>query len=147
MQLGIFAKTFSRPSLGETLDAVAAHDIAAIQFNMAVAGGPSLPAEIRPAVCVEVRRAVDARGLAMSALSGTYNMAHPDPEVRADGQARLATLIDVSGGSEALGPGVSVSTRNTAPWPPPCSIQTRRMPAALRALLAPARARRTPTAR
>lgn len=93
MQLGIFAKTFSRPSLGETLDAVAAHDIAAIQFNMAVAGGTSLPAEIPPAVCDEVRRAVDARGLAMSALSGTYNMAHPDPEVRADGQARLATLI------------------------------------------------------
>jgi sugar phosphate isomerase/epimerase len=93
MQLGIFAKTFSRPSLGEALDAVAAHGIQAIQFNMAVAGGPSLPVEIPTAVCDEVRDAVAARGLTMSAVSGTYNMAHPDPDVRADGQARLATLI------------------------------------------------------
>ena len=93
MQLGIFAKTFSRRSLGETLDAVAAHQIDAIQFNMAVTGGPSLPAEIPQAVSEHVRAAVGARGLTMSAVSGTYNMAHPDHGVRSDGQARLATLI------------------------------------------------------
>ena len=87
MQLGIFAKTFSRRSLGETLDAVAAHQIDAIQFNMAVTGGPSLPAEIPQAVSEHVRAAVGARGLTMSAVSGTYNMAHPDPGVRSDGQA------------------------------------------------------------
>ena len=93
MRLGIFAKTFIRSSLGDTLDAVAAHDIGAIQFNMAVTGGPSLPAEIPAAVAEQVRAAVEARGLSMSAVSGTYNMAHPDPGVRSDGQARLAALI------------------------------------------------------
>ena len=36
MQVGIFAKTFSRPSMGETLDAVAETGIEAIQFNMAL---------------------------------------------------------------------------------------------------------------
>jgi sugar phosphate isomerase/epimerase len=93
MRLGIFAKTFIRSSLGEALDAVTAHGIEAIQFNMAVAGGPSLPPEIPIAVCDEVRAGIDARGLTMSAVSGTYNMAHPDPGARADGHARLAALI------------------------------------------------------
>ena len=60
---------------------------------MAVAGGPSLPAEIPPAVAERVRAAVDARGLTMCAVSGTYNMAHPDPAVRSAGRARLAVLI------------------------------------------------------
>ena len=90
---GIFAKTFRRPTLGEALDAVAASGLAEIQFNMAMAGGPSLPAEVPRDVADEVRVAVAARGLRMAAVSGTYNMAHPDPAVRADGAARLAALI------------------------------------------------------
>ena len=60
---GIFAKTFVRGSLGETLDAVAAHGIEAIQFNMALVGGPSLPAEITAETAAEIRAAVAARGL------------------------------------------------------------------------------------
>ena len=90
---GIFAKTFRRGSLGETLDAVAAHGIEAIQFNMAIVGGPSLPAEITAETAGEIRAAVAARGLTMAAVSGTYNMAHPDRRIRDAGADRLATLI------------------------------------------------------
>jgi sugar phosphate isomerase/epimerase len=35
---------------------------------------------------------MDERGLDMVAISGTYNMIHPDPVVRADGLHRLGTL-------------------------------------------------------
>jgi sugar phosphate isomerase/epimerase len=90
---GIFAKTFRRGSLGETLDAVAAHGIEAIQFNMAIVGGPSLPAEITAETAAEIRAAVAARGLTVAAVSGTYNMAHPDRRIRDAGADRLATLI------------------------------------------------------
>jgi sugar phosphate isomerase/epimerase len=93
IEAGIFAKTFRRGSLGETLDAVAEHGIEAIQFNMAIAGGPSLPPEITAETAAEIRAAVAARGLTMAAVSGTYNMAHPDRRVRDDGADRLATLI------------------------------------------------------
>ena len=87
MRLGIFAKTFVRGSLGETLDAVVAHEIEAIQFNMAVVGGPSLPAEIPPAVAEEVRAAVDARGLTISALLGPTTWRTPIPRCdRRDGR-------------------------------------------------------------
>ena len=38
MQLGIFAKTFPRPTLEETLDAVADRGLTELQFNMSCAG-------------------------------------------------------------------------------------------------------------
>ena len=40
MNVGIFAKTFARPSLEATLDAVRAHDLDCVQFNLACAGLP-----------------------------------------------------------------------------------------------------------
>ena len=52
MRLGIFAKTFARPTLEETLDAVAGHGLACVQFNMACAGLPTLPEEIEPELAI-----------------------------------------------------------------------------------------------
>jgi sugar phosphate isomerase/epimerase len=93
MRLGIFARTFTRAGLAETLDAVVDSGLRTIQFNMALAGGCSLPAEIPAALTADVRAQTEHRQLAIAAVSGTYNMAHPDPAVRAGGAHRLAALI------------------------------------------------------
>ena len=93
MRLGIFAKTFARDGLGETLDAVVECGLRTIQFNLALTGGPPLPAEIPAELAARVREEVARRELTMAAVSGTYNMAHPDPAVRAGGARRLETLI------------------------------------------------------
>ncbi|HEY0603598.1 MAG TPA: sugar phosphate isomerase/epimerase family protein [Herpetosiphonaceae bacterium] len=92
MEIGIFAKTFIRPTLAETLDAVVAHGIGCVQFNMACAGVPSLPEQIDAALSAEIRGAMEARQLRMAAVSGTFNMIHPDLRRRQDGLARLRTL-------------------------------------------------------
>ena len=92
MQIGIFAKTFVRRTLVETLDAVAAHGIGAVQFNLSCAGLPTLPEALDTATCDAIRNAHVERGLAMAAISGTFNMIHPDPHVRADGLRRLNLL-------------------------------------------------------
>jgi sugar phosphate isomerase/epimerase len=92
VEIGIFAKTFVRPSLEETLDAIAAHGIRHVQFNMACTGCPSLPDNIEPALEDRVRVAHEARGISMAAVSGTFNMIHPDPAVRKRGLARLLVL-------------------------------------------------------
>src|SRR4051794_10871764 len=97
MQLGIFAKTFQRPSLEATLDAVAAHGLTHVQFNMSCAGLPTLADEIPAALCQRIARACEARGLTMAAISGTYNMIHPDPAHRADGLRRLGVLAAACG--------------------------------------------------
>jgi sugar phosphate isomerase/epimerase len=94
MDLGIFAKTFARPELPEVLDAIVAAGLGTIQFNMALtAAGTSLPGEIPLALSAQVRDQVAHRGLKMAAVSGTYNMAHPDATIRAAGRRRLNALI------------------------------------------------------
>jgi sugar phosphate isomerase/epimerase len=90
IEIGIFAKTFARPELSATLDALAATGLRTMQFNLALAGGHSLPETIPAA---GIREQAERRGLAMAAVSGTYNMAHPDAAVRADGRRRMRALI------------------------------------------------------
>ena len=92
MRVGIFAKTFVRPTLGETLDAVAGHGIRTVQFNLACAGGPSLPERIEPELAATIRLELAARNLDMAAVSGTFNMIHPDLEQRRAGLRRLRVL-------------------------------------------------------
>src|SRR5439155_13635996 len=72
MQLGIFAKTFVRPTLAETLDAVVAHGLQFTQFNMACAGLPSMPDHLDPDTVALIRQAFDSRNLTMAAVSGTF---------------------------------------------------------------------------
>ena len=93
MRLGIFAKTFPRPDLAGTLDAVAASGLRVMQFNLALAGGPSLPEAISPGLAAAIRAQAAERELEIAAVSGTYNMAHPDPAVRRDGLRRLGVLL------------------------------------------------------
>jgi sugar phosphate isomerase/epimerase len=93
MRLGIFARTFERPTMESALDAVVAHGLDAVQFNPMLLGGPSLPETISPAEAARVAAAHAERDLELVAVSGTYNMTHPDPERRAAGARRLAELI------------------------------------------------------
>ena len=85
MQIGIFAKTFARSSLGETLDAVKAHGIVCVQFNMSCAGLPTMPEEIPAELADRIRGEMDRRDLMMAAVSGTFNMIHPHREKRRAG--------------------------------------------------------------
>jgi sugar phosphate isomerase/epimerase len=100
MRLGIFAKTFVRPTFDETLDAVGRHGLDCVQFNMTCAGLPALPDKIDPGLCKAIREALAARRIHMAAVSGTFNMIHPVPSIRRDGLNRLRTL---AGACEALG--------------------------------------------
>jgi sugar phosphate isomerase/epimerase len=94
MDIGIFAKTFSRGDLSETLDAVVASGLTTIQFNMALTtAGTPMPGEIPLALAAQVGQEVARRDLKMAAVSGTYNMAHPDATVREAGRLRLGALI------------------------------------------------------
>src|SRR6266851_5493903 len=92
MEIGIFAKTFSRKTLDATLDAVRAHGLKFVQFNMTCVGLPTLPEAIHGGLRERIRRAFAVRGLRMAAVSGTFNMIHPDAAKRADGLQQLAVL-------------------------------------------------------
>jgi sugar phosphate isomerase/epimerase len=114
MQIGIFTRVFRRPALAETLDAVRAAGVRAVQFDLACAGLPDLPPQIAPDVAAAIGAAFQERGIAMAAVSGTYNIIHPDPEQR---RAGLDGLRALAGACGALGTEVitlSTGTRNAA---------------------------------
>jgi sugar phosphate isomerase/epimerase len=92
IQLGIFAKTFVRPTLGGVLDAVKSHGLHCVQFSFACADLPAMPDEIEPSLLASIRQELAAREITIAALSGTFNMIHPDPKKRREGLERLPVL-------------------------------------------------------
>lgn len=97
MQIGIFAKTFPGTWPLDVLSAVRDSGYQATQFNLACCGLASMPEAVPQDVLDAIAAASSTSGVALSALSGTYNMAHPDPAVRADGLRRLAVVIAAAG--------------------------------------------------
>lgn len=92
MRIGIFGKTFSRPTIESVLDAVRDHGLGCIQLNLISAGLDPMPARIDPGLARRVRTAAAERRVEVAAVSGTFNMIHPDLAVRTNGLDRLAVL-------------------------------------------------------
>lgn len=99
----IFLKVFECLTLADRLDAALAAGFTDVHHDMSVLGGPILPARIDDHDVQAVRSAVESRAMALSSVEATYNMAHPDVEVRRRGRQGLSKLI-------AAAPGLGVST-------------------------------------
>ncbi|AYG62011.1 sugar phosphate isomerase/epimerase family protein [Rhizobium jaguaris] len=96
MQVGIFAKTFPGTDPLSVLSAVRDSGYAGTQFNLACCGLPSMPDAVPEPSVSATRAAAQATGVTLAALSGTYNMAHPDPSVRQKGLTQLAVVIETA---------------------------------------------------
>ena len=70
---------------------------------MACSGLDPLPDAIPEEAATAIRAASTAAGVEIAAVSGTFNMIHPDPAVRADGLRRLA--VARRGGARRWGRG------------------------------------------
>lgn len=92
MRLGIFAKTFPGVEPGPVLAAVAAAGFETAQYNFACSGLPSMPDDVPREAATAIAQASASSGVPLCAVSGTYNMAHPDPSVRAEGLRRLEVI-------------------------------------------------------
>jgi sugar phosphate isomerase/epimerase len=77
------------------LDAVKHYGFSTMQFNFACAGLESMPEEIPEGLPKQIGEEVRTRGLTIAALSGTYNMIHPDIKEREMGLKRLELLASV----------------------------------------------------
>jgi sugar phosphate isomerase/epimerase len=92
MQLGIFAKTFDGKEPGVVMAAAARAGFSCVQYNMACSGLASMPDDISETQALAVASAARGNGVSVAAVSGTYNMIHPDITVRNKGLARLEVL-------------------------------------------------------
>jgi len=96
MELGIFAKTFAGTDPQQVLSAVRDSGFATAQFNLACVGLPSMPDAVSSETIASIREASIKTGVSLCALSGTYNMAHPDKVVRDTGLRQLRTVIETA---------------------------------------------------
>lgn len=92
MKLGIFAKTFDGTDPAAVLRSVAAAGFAGAQYNMACSGLAPMPDVISPEQARAVALAAREAGVEIVAVSGTYNMIHPDVAVRRAGHRKLEEL-------------------------------------------------------
>ncbi|EJC83686.1 sugar phosphate isomerase/epimerase [Rhizobium leguminosarum bv. trifolii WSM2297] len=94
MKLGIFAKTFEGTEPATVLNSVAQAGFTCAQYNMACSGLQPMPETITEAQARAVTEAARSSGVEIVAVSGTFNMIHPDPSVRAASLRNLATLAE-----------------------------------------------------
>lgn len=92
MQLGIFAKTFDGTDPETVLAAVRAAGFDCAQYNMACSGLPAMPDAVAPEQAARVANAAATTGVGLAAVSGTYNMIHPDMVTRLSGHRKLEAL-------------------------------------------------------
>jgi sugar phosphate isomerase/epimerase len=78
VELGVFSRTYQPIGIDRIFAQIARDGFQTIQFNFSSAGLPSLPKDWPEVIVKEVMASASQHGLTICALSGTYNMAHPD---------------------------------------------------------------------
>jgi len=96
MKIGIFAKTFSRPTIEELFQAIAGYGINSVQFNLSCVGLETLPENVSSELVQRIAEAAEQAAVELTAISGTFNMAHPDPAVRREGLEKFKILCEVA---------------------------------------------------
>ncbi len=114
MELGIFESVFVRSSVDEAFRAVAEAGFASVQFDFASAGFDPWVDTISIEDAASIREAADRTGVRIPAVSGTYNMAHPDPDHRATGLRGFAQVCSRAGVLGASFVTLCTGTRNTS---------------------------------
>ncbi len=96
MELGIFTRTFTRPSLEQTLDEVAKHGFSWVQYKFMDPTILYLEEEERANRLAAAKAALDRRQIRVAALSGTYNIIHDDPQIVQEGEDYVRRLSEVA---------------------------------------------------
>jgi sugar phosphate isomerase/epimerase len=89
----IFGRTYPVMNSSDVFAAAAADGYCGVQFNLLSAGLASLPEELPDGVAEQVRDAAQSRKIGLAAVSGTYNMAHPDPNDRAASREGFRNVV------------------------------------------------------
>ena len=102
MLAGIFSRTYA--AKGEAVfAAIQADGFSAAQLNLSSLGLESFPNSLPEEVVLQAKHDAAKHGVMLAALSGTYNMAHPDIAYRKAQRAKFANVVQAA---KLLGIGV-----------------------------------------
>lgn len=97
MELGIFSRTYPPIGIDGIFARIARDGFEAVQFNFSSVGLPSLPPDWPGEWLDAVKAGATRNQLALCALSGTYNMAHPDEARRHADRVGFANVVRAAG--------------------------------------------------
>jgi sugar phosphate isomerase/epimerase len=105
-QIGAFARIFREDTADALAERFVEHGLKTLQFNFSALGYPALPdrALVESLDLAGIASTFTSRGIRLWGISGTYNMAHPDPAVREESNRLAAGYIAALGpmGAEAV---------------------------------------------
>lgn len=96
MYPAIFSRTYPLTNVSDVLSAVVRDGYHGVQFNLLSAGLASLPDQLPDGVAEQVGAQAKSSGVRLAALSGTYNMVHPDPNARASSRRGFSNVIQAA---------------------------------------------------
>jgi sugar phosphate isomerase/epimerase len=96
MYPAIFSRTYPLTNPSDVLAAVVRDGYRGVQFNLLSAGVASLPEQLPDGIAEQVGALAKSSGVRLAALSGTYNMIHPDPNVRASSRRGFANAVQAA---------------------------------------------------
>jgi sugar phosphate isomerase/epimerase len=96
MTPGVFARTYAAKHPGELFARIREDGFSAVQFNLSCAGLAPLPEALPAGIAEGIARGASEAGLALCALSGTYNMAHPDAVKRQRDRRGFANVMQAA---------------------------------------------------
>jgi sugar phosphate isomerase/epimerase len=97
MDLGIFSRTYQPVGIDKIFAQIVHDGFQSTQFNFSSAGLPSLPTDWPEATIEGVIASAKQSGLTICALSGTYNMAHPDVARRKADRIGFTNVVRAAG--------------------------------------------------
>jgi sugar phosphate isomerase/epimerase len=112
MKPGIFESVFPRSAIEESFQAVSSAGFTSVQFDFASAGFDPWVDAIPDEAVHRIRNAAEQASVRIPAVSGTYNMAHPDPVIRADGLRGFEQVCARAGALGATFVTLCTGTRN-----------------------------------
>jgi sugar phosphate isomerase/epimerase len=97
VELGIFSRTYHPVGIDRIFAQIAHDGFQTIQFNFSSAGLPSLPTDWPESTIKGVMASAIQSGLTICALSGTYNMVHPDVARRKADRVGFTNVVRAAG--------------------------------------------------
>ena len=115
----LLGTTYTTGTLEERLDRAKAAGFDCVQMAMNCAGLPEMPDQIPPELPGRIRRAAADRKIKIASVTGTFNMAHPDPAERKRGLQRLRVIAESCSAMGSSYIHICTGTRNTkSMWAP-----------------------------
>jgi len=96
VKLGMYSAEMNRTPVEEAFAAMKGYGFEQVQFDFRSVCPEQMPRVIDPALVKEIQRQALAHGIEITAINGTFNMIHPDHEMREEGCRRFEGIARAS---------------------------------------------------